>query len=299
MRILFNLLSVFFLLVPMLQCNSPDIESAWRKNEITINGNPDEWAGSIQYSNGNKLGIGFMNDEKNLFICITSYDRQINSQIIGFGFTFLIKPKNGHGKVFGIRFPCGMDKPGHRPHSPHEMGNNPDMMNDMMNEDFEKSLQTIQIIGPRETDTLPMFMVQAQSAGLTARIRLLPNGSLCYEVKLPLRPDSSGKLAINVGNDSIVTFSCETSVPGGGQKFSGGPPSGPTGGMGGGSGGMGGGPGGGAGGPGGGMGGGPGGGMGGGPGGGMGGGPGGGPPFGETLQQFKAKMSLKLATKAE
>jgi hypothetical protein len=288
MRILFKLISVFFLIVPMLQCNSPDIESAWRKNEITINGNPDEWAGSIQYSNESKLGIGFINDEKNLFICMSSYDHQINRQIMDFGFTFLIKLKNGHGKIFGVRFPCGMDRPGHRPHSPREMGNNPDMMN----EDFEKSLQTIQIIGPLQSDTMPMQIVQAESAGLTARIRLLPNGSLCYEVKLPLRPDSSNKLSINVGNDSILAFSCETSVPAGGLKFSGGPPSGPTGGMGGGPGGMGGGPGGGAGG--GGMGGGPGGGM-----GGPGGGPGGGPPSGEMLQQFKAKMSIKLATKAE
>jgi hypothetical protein len=148
------------------------------------------------------------------------------------------------------------------------------------NDNFENSVQNIQIIGPGGNDTLPMKMIQAESAGLIARITASPNGNLCYEAKIPLRLDTTRKFAIDVAKDSVVKISIETSVQSAGNQSAGGPP--------GGGGGMGGGPGGGGG-----MGGGPGGGgMGGPPGGGMGGGQSAG-----STDQFTGSFAVKLAVK--
>jgi hypothetical protein len=317
MKYKFQIILIPLSLLLLTQCGPQKIESSWRNTEISIDGNPVEWKNVIQYPTDNKFGIGFMNDEKDLFICMTSWDSDKNRLIMEQGFTLFFKTPSGKGRVFGIHFPCamekhggmfgpqrsgmggpprgGMDNNGQSPmeHGQENMnaGNNatdsqpPERDMEPKNDNFENYVQNIHIIGPDKNDTLPMKMIQAESVGLIARITVSPNGNLCYEAKIPLSIDPAHKFAIGVESDSVVNISFETSVQSAGNQSAGGPPSGGGGGMGGGPGG-------------GGMGGGPGGGRGGPPGGGMGGGPGGGggQSAGST-DQFTGSFAVKLAVK--
>jgi hypothetical protein len=286
-------------------CKSIQLESQWRDHDITVDGSATEWSGLIQYPEDSKIGIGVLNDNTNLYLCLTSEDRETASQILMSGFTILFESKGQKGKRFGVHFPLGMKFFG-PPSEESRYRGEPDMA--AMKTRIEASLQTLALIGPGENDTTPMPTQMAESLGVAVCIK--PSQEHCvYELKVPLNRDSLSKYAIGVGKDTLIAVTLETdkvSMP------SGVPPSGgmggpPGGGMGGG--GMGGPPGGGMGGGGmggGGMGGPPGGGMGGGGmgGGGMGGPPGGGmgrPPGGggppSMPEQFKMSFSIHLAKK--
>jgi hypothetical protein len=312
MKYRFGMILIPLSLLAITQCGAQRIESSWRNAEISIDGNPGEWKNSLQYPENNKFGIGFMNDEKDLYICMTSWAAETNKLIMQQGFTLFFKTPSGKGRIFGIHFPCAMERfpmGGPGPHNQNQsfqehgsgnMNGNMDMkdsqpgqqqaeMRENADKKFENSIQNIQIIGPGESDTVPMKMIQAETAGLVARVISLPNGNLCYEAKIPLRYDPSVKFAIGAEKDSVIKMSFETSVPSAGTT-AGGPPSGGSGS------GMGGPPGGGMGG----MGGPP---QGHGGGGGMGGGPGGGPGGGGNGQQststdqFTGSFLIKLAVK--
>ena len=253
-------------------CKSLQLESQWRDHDITIDGVTTDWDGLMYYPEGSKIGIGVVNDSMYLYLCLTSEDRTIASQILMSGFTVLFGNKAQKEKRFGIHFPLGT-KPSGPPSEENGYRGEHDMA--AMSARMQASLQTLALIGPGKNDTLPMPIMVAESLGVVVRIK--PSREHCvYELKVPLNPDSVCKYAVGAGNDSLLAVTleiCKISRP------SGGPPGG---------GGRGGPPGGGGG-----MGGPPGGGMG---GGGMGGPPGGGGPP-SMPEPFKMNFSILLAKK--
>jgi hypothetical protein len=117
---------------------------------------------------------------------------------------------------------------------------------------MEAALQEMELLGPEKNDSVPVRTVVAESFGFT--VRLFPSDeNLIYEIKVPLQQDSLSKYAIDIGNDSLLKVTFESTVPdvdmhsrgeggmeapnmGGGGMSGGGRPGG--GGMGGGGGGM-------------------------------------------------------------
>ena len=55
-----------------------------------------------------------MNDDKYLYLCMTSWDQTITSKIMHMGFTAWFETKIGKGKPMGIHYPIGMAKSGFR-----------------------------------------------------------------------------------------------------------------------------------------------------------------------------------------
>jgi hypothetical protein len=298
-------------------CKSIQLESQWRDRDITIDGDTREWNGLMQYPEDSKVGIGVVNDDAYLYLCLTSEDRETASQILMSGFSILFESKAHKGNRFGVHFPLGMKQSG--PPS-GESGNREEPDMSAMKGRMEAALQTLALLGPGKDDTTPMPAKMAESLGISVCIK--PSKEHCvYELKVPLNQDSLCKYAIGVGKDTLLAVSLETdkiSRPSGGPRGGGmggppgedmggggmgGPPGGGMGGGGGmgpmdggiGRGGMGGGGGGMGGPPGGGMGGGGGMGSGGGVMGGMGGPPGGGPP--SMPKQYKMEFSILLAKK--
>lgn len=276
-------------------CASPLLESIWCATNITIDGKSTEWDAIVQYSdkNNKQVGIGLMNDEKYLYVCIVSNDRDMARQALLFGFTATFKPKSGHGKGLGIHYPIGMAKNGRLP----MMRGREEETGDANNERFAQSLVGMEIIDPKEGESRGLSKTTAESFGI--HVCILPSrDNFVYEMQIPLNADSVCAFAIGAGNDSLVKVRLETSKPDMGPSQDGGK-RGPPPGMGGQGGGMppqGGSRGGGGGMPptGGGMGPGGGGGM---PpaGGGMGPGGGGGPP--QTVESFTQEFTLQLAKK--
>jgi hypothetical protein len=277
-------------------CKSIHLSSRWcDETGIKIDGSAAEWNGQLSFPEGSKVGIGIANDDKYLYCCLKSEDRETVSKILMSGFSASFECKAQKGKRFGVHFPLGMKMAG-----PPSRGNSDGETDTAaMSAEIEASLQMLALLGPGKDDTLPMATRIAESLGVTVSINPSPEHCV-YELKVPLNRDSSFQYAIGAGNDTLLSVTMETdkmTMPAGGPPGGGGGRGGPPGGGGGmggppgGGGGMGGPPGGGGG-----MGGPPGGGM-----GGMGGPPGGGsggpPGSGSMPEPFKLQFTIHLAKK--
>jgi len=221
-------------------CHSLPIDSVWKNMDIKIDGNADEWNNVLQNIPDRPFGLGMENDDKFLYICISSWDRAINEQVIRNGLMLTFTTKSGKHSVFGIHFPVGMT----REEIKEAMKENPDHEHGLMQDIFEKTLEKLEVLGPSPTDTLPMKLNQADACGLILRIQYSPKGNFVYEAKIPLREDSLNKFAIGVGKDTVIQMKCETSALAqkeseGEHNSEGGAPEGGMGGGGGGRGGMG------------------------------------------------------------
>lgn len=102
--------SLVLALVAMLffhSCETIQFQSGWRTEEIAIDGKSDDWREHLKYFEEENIFLGLLNDEKDLYICMTSADRIRQVQIMGRGFILWFDPAGGKKKAFGIRFPVG------------------------------------------------------------------------------------------------------------------------------------------------------------------------------------------------
>ena len=181
------------------------LESQWHDHGITIDGDAGEWNDLIQYPQDLKMGIGVVNDDRYLYLCLTSDDRATTSQIIRYGFTVWFEHKAQKDKLFGIHFPLGMNLSG-TPHERHE-GDTA-----AMKERIEASLQTLALLGPGKNDTSPVPTRIAESLGIAVCIK--PSHEHCvYELKVPLNQDSILKYAIDIGKDTLLDITLESCGP--------------------------------------------------------------------------------------
>ncbi len=187
-------------------CHSLPLSSVWKNTDIKIDANPDEWKAILQDIPDRPFGIGMQNDDKFLYLCISSWDRSINEQIVRHGLTMTFETNSGKHSVFGIHFPVGMT----REEIKQAMEENPDHEHGLMKDLFDRSLEKLEVLGPTQSDTLPMKLNQADACGLLLRIQYSPKGNFVYEAKIPLREDSANKFAIGIGQDTVIQLKCET-----------------------------------------------------------------------------------------
>lgn len=282
-----NLFSLTMLLFLLAGCGgSPELESKRRDREIVIDGQLDDWAGAVSYMEKENVAIGIFNDNEFLYLCLSSGEPKVRTQIITRGMTLWLDAQGKKNKNFGIRFPLGMmELMGGEFRGMRRGGESaPDQDLQKLEENFAASLTEIEILGPEKEDKRRLARKAATGIEVDAR---LASGTLVYEIKIPLVKSDRYPYAIGTA-DKIIGVGVETAeinmeeMREQMRERMGG-----RGGMGGGRGGMGGGRGG--------MGGGRGG-MGGGRGG-MGGGQGGGMPGGREMPEpLKAWAKVKLAS---
>jgi|WetSurMetagenome_2_1015567.scaffolds.fasta_scaffold53700_3 hypothetical protein len=195
-------------------CKLPQLESQWRDRDIAIDGSTAEWSGLLHYPEGSKIGIGIVNDDASLYLCLTSEDREMASRILRSGFSVLFESKGQKGKRFGVDFPLGMKLYGPPSgESRDDDDGEPDRagMKARSEARMEASLRVLALLGPGENDTLPMATLMAESQGVAVRIK--PSQERCvYELKVPLNQDSLFHYAIGVGKDTLIVVTLETNT---------------------------------------------------------------------------------------
>jgi hypothetical protein len=193
------------------------IQSMWTDSQSAIDADSAQWKDATQYPADPQFGIGVKNDGRNLYLCLTSWKRAMNSQLLRNGFTVWFTSKSKKGKRFGIRYPMGMAQNGADRHA--NRGRRPDASDgkNMLGLAF----QEMELLGPEKTDSVPVRTVIAESLGIA--VRILPSEeNLIYKVKVPLREDSLAKYALDIGNDSLVSVTVETTVPDAAENHGGG-----------------------------------------------------------------------------
>ncbi|HUI92047.1 MAG TPA: hypothetical protein VLX68_07360 [Chitinivibrionales bacterium] len=207
MKILFPVVSALLFML-LSTCNPPVVvESKWAPSPPPFDGNPAPWKDVMQYPDDPQFGIGVRNDGTFLYLDMTSWKRDVNTQILRFGFTTWFTSPSKKGKRFGIHFPLGM-KNAPPLHSTAERARDPQAMRERM----EQTLQEMELLGPGKEDSIPVKTGVAESFGII--VRLFPSDeNLVYQIKVPLRSDSLCKYAVDIGNDTLLNVTFESSVP--------------------------------------------------------------------------------------
>ncbi len=244
-------------------CGGSDLKSRWRDREIEIDGRNTDWAGyEVYYDEDNGLKAGISNDGQNIYLCIYTWDRKTQMQILARGLTVWFDPEGGKKERFGIEYPVkrmGMrigegeemdtgermrrERPEfHREGAGDE--DNAEMLNDML----DQSRGEMVILGPEENARLSVPAEDAGKLGIEASIDIA-HRILVYELKIPMSADGRSRYALDTKPGAKIGIGLKvgamdrmhgrgSSGPGGGMRPGGGT-GGPEGGMGGPGGGMG------------------------------------------------------------
>jgi hypothetical protein len=319
------LLFLLFIVITFAGCGDEEINSKWRTQDITIDGNDSDWGNSLIYYDDIKALVGAQNDKDYLYLCFVTSDQQLESKILKGGVTVWFDNKGDNDKKFGIRFPIpakNMNKPpstkgndnqtsmggdgmggppnsdegdqgqppnmdGDNQQGPPNMGgkNGPGAGGPNMKENALKNQTDIEVIIGSKDSSIIPI---AQLKGVELKLKI-KGTRMVYEIKMPLAMKGNFSYAINAASGSIISVGLETPTmeQRAMQVGASGQGGGEGGGPGGGGGGEGGGPGGG---------GGEGGGPGGGGGGGMGGGSRGGGMNGTSSKALSFWAEVKLST---
>ncbi len=93
-------------LAPAL-AKDPEIPSAWRRADVTIDGVADEWSGHLVPLPETPLVLGVLNDGSYVYLCIKTSDEAARKKILGAGLSVWLDASGKAEHGFGIRFPVG------------------------------------------------------------------------------------------------------------------------------------------------------------------------------------------------
>lgn len=103
---------IVFLMVSLLflnGCNDPvDLQSKWLDKEIVIDADDNDWKDyPFLYDEKTRSLIGFYNDDKNLYVCFQTMDKDIQRQLISQGLYIWFNKTGGKEKELALCFPEG------------------------------------------------------------------------------------------------------------------------------------------------------------------------------------------------
>jgi hypothetical protein len=197
------------LLFSLLQvgCTTYEIDSIWRSEEITIDGNSSDWMGKLIYIEDANVSVGIQNDEDNLYLCLVAENQFIRAQMMSQGMTLWIDPAGGKEKVLGIRYPIGNQsmRMKRQPMSPEE---DREARRERLQKAMTEATAELEIIGPGESNIKRLAIDKANGI----EVAFQPSsGVTVYELKVPLLPNEQQPFA--VGTQAGNTFGMGLEIP--------------------------------------------------------------------------------------
>jgi hypothetical protein len=165
------------------------LASAWKQTDMVIDGNQNDWQGDLYSLKKANVTIGIRNDDKNLYLCFSSNDMNVQRQVLNGGFTVWFDPAGGMDEIYGIQFPVGYSKGEGRPvrgenSTDSYNGDNailPAQGND--NAIVNGSQSEIKFLGPNKNDVQLSTMIELKTmkvqVGITRQL-------FVYELQVPL-----------------------------------------------------------------------------------------------------------------
>jgi hypothetical protein len=164
------------------------LSSAWRGEPIRIDGNDEEWRGRMTALDKDRFALGLQNDGDAVYLCLTTRDRVLGTQIARQGLMVWLDPGPARPRkhVFGVHFPidprlqAGRDPGGRWPPEGAEVD--------------DWSQQAVGILGPAKGN--PLRVPIADAGGIAARVKF-HGDVLVYELRVPLHRAAPGPYAVN------------------------------------------------------------------------------------------------------
>ena len=196
-------LSITFVFAILLAgCGKLELNSHWRSRLVIIDGLNSEWEGAGTYLEDENAFIGLVNDEEYMYVCLASTNREIQTQMMRRGFTLWFDPDGGKKRLFGIRFPLGMQEMGVPMRG---RGSERDL--EELRQSFEESMAELEILGPGKDECRRLQVADAE--GIFVKVRTL-RGGFVYELKVPLAQSEQHPFAIGAEAGNTIGLGLET-----------------------------------------------------------------------------------------
>ncbi|MFZ5948073.1 MAG: hypothetical protein ACOYU5_08895 [Stygiobacter sp.] len=195
----------------------------WRANQITIDGNSDEWGTELKQIPDQKIWLGTTNDDKFFYLCMVTEDRIKAMQMMRNGLITWFIPENDKDAGFGIKYPMPNKMP--RREELQNLGN---MNREMFQSEnlmkfvdmFLEKQNEFQVLN---LDKYSLSLLPLQNKdGIELKLGYKDN-KFVYEMKVPLavHQDYSFQIAALPGENIKVKFETEQNEMSGRTKGSG------------------------------------------------------------------------------
>ncbi len=182
------------------------IDSRWRDREVVVDGNNGEWAGPlVQIDEKVAATAAAMNDGQFLYIVLSASDTATRRQILRQGLIVWFDPGGGDKKHFGLKFPVGVpfDEAARGRGSRDRGSRPPDPAQDSELEPTDR----LEVYGPKKDDA--RSFVATMAPGIAVKIGQV-EGSLVYELKIPIQANREFPYAIEAKPGALIGFGLET-----------------------------------------------------------------------------------------
>lgn len=208
---LFVLAAVFA--VSLHASSKPVVSSGPLDGHIIVDGDPSDWTGSLQPFGDAPFSVQAVNDGQYLYLRLSASSPDVRRQVTRFGLTVWFDPKGGSKKTFGVRYPV-VEEPfdqyqgrgggmrggqRERPQTPPEGGDQADTASD--------ARDRVDILGPGKNDARSLTRDHLEGVAVAMKVT---DGSLLYELQVPLAADDGHPYAIGTSAGKTVGIGFET-----------------------------------------------------------------------------------------
>ena len=176
------------------------LASAWRTDPIRIDGDDEEWRGRMVPVEGQRFSLGVVNDGEALYLCLSTRDRVLATQIGRQGLIVWLDPADGSKKhVLGVHFPIDPRLVAARDPNMRWSGSDPG----------QSGQESVGILGPgkKAKDDAKRMSID-MAGGILARFKF-KGEVLVYEMKIPLQGAGS-PYAVPVAPGGSIRLELET-----------------------------------------------------------------------------------------
>jgi hypothetical protein len=174
---------------------TPRLNSSWRDHDIRIDGVSRDWSRLDELEKGPAVGVS--NDNENLYVIVLSNDPQMHQQLSA-GIILWFDPTGGKRETFGIGIPnrAYLGGAGYRAPSPDtNIGSEP------------APIDEFDVYGPGKNQR--QLVRLEPGLGIEMAVATV-EGTLSYELKLPLQKDASKLYAANAHPGATIGFAVAT-----------------------------------------------------------------------------------------
>jgi hypothetical protein len=212
-KLVFIIIVLIFSVIVTGCTSSEQLISTWQNHEITMNGDLEDFKSTLHQVPDKKFLIGFKNDDKFLYLCLTTNDRGKVFQMLKAGFITWFEPVSGDSKPFGISFPQPNIFSDQQQFKQNNQGLSDESSPQEENPDnfiYKMVMQQTQLEIVNKDKYPLMALPLINKEGIEAKLSVKDN-FLVYELKVPLAvgTDYSYTAGVTPGNSIKVRFETE------------------------------------------------------------------------------------------
>ncbi len=183
---------------------SKSIQSFFTKDAITIDGNINDWEGSLHSIEGENVAVGVKNDDKDVYIALVTSDRAKMMNILTRGLTVWLDPEGSDDKI-GIKYPLRLE-PGIfrdiRMRGPEQQAgfDNEKIINDLIANQKELIIVNAEDIATHSFDLPASKLIEAKLG--------YSMNQLVYELRIPFAGQNSSSFGLKAkpGTELLAGF---------------------------------------------------------------------------------------------